>query len=71
MSELRDEFTRGRESARLTSYKQAIVRAIVDASLVAFLIWGPLAFWIRLLVAAAVRLVYGAFASSRRLTGKI
>lgn len=70
MSELHDEFERGRQSARLTSHKQAIVRAIVDGALIVFLIWGPLSFWIRLLVVAVIRLVYGAIASSTRSVGK-
>lgn len=71
MSDARDELRRGAEAARLTSRRQAVVRAVIDGSLLAFLIWGPSRFWVRLLIAIVVRLVYGAIASSARYVGRV
>jgi hypothetical protein len=66
MSDLKKAFEEGRGRAKIKSRRQAIVRGILDGTLLAFLIWGPFRFWERLLIVVFVRFVYGMIACSAR-----
>ena len=62
-----DHFKSGRKKSTLTSFHQAIIRAVFHGSAIAFVIWGPWAWPWRVIVAIIAMLSYGAVASSTRL----
>jgi hypothetical protein len=66
MDESKDAFREGLKRSKIKSYRQAFIRAFVDGTLIAFLIWGPYLFLVRLVIVVFVGLIYGAFASSAR-----
>src|SRR5437870_2071033 len=56
----KEAFKKGDKLARITSRRQALIRGVFNGSLIAFLIWGPMTWWIRLLLCLVAMLVCGA-----------
>lgn len=67
MNDLQEEMKKGRERAKIGSFHQAITRAVFHGGMIAFVIWGPWYWWMRLPIARSGMLIYGALASSIRL----
>ncbi len=63
----KEAFADGASSAKLTSTRQASLTLAFDGGLLAFLIWGPWRWYYRLPIVIVARLIYGVFASARRL----
>lgn len=57
----------GAKKAKIASVHQALIRAFFHGNLIAFAIWGPWQWWLRVALCLVAMLVYGAVAVSTRL----
>jgi hypothetical protein len=67
MMDFKGAFKAGKNRADLKTYRQVVVRGMFYGGAIAFVIWGPFSFWVRLLLGLAGLFVYGVIAASTRL----
>jgi hypothetical protein len=69
--EIRRAFLVGQARARVRTSRQAFARWLYVLGVLAFALFGPFRWWIRILLLAAFMLVYGAIASWDRFKRRL
>ncbi len=70
-SEIKQNFVSGKDSAKLTSQKQALVRAVIHGAILAISFFNPFGILIKLSILIVLLLLFGMVASSERFKGKL
>ena len=69
--ESKRNFVEGQESAKFTSYRQAIIRAVIHGIIIGVSFFNPFKTYIKLIILVILLFLFGVVASSKRFKGKL
>ena len=70
-SEIKKNFMEGQESAKLSSHRQAMIRAIIHGIILGVSFFNPFRIYIKLIILVVLLFLFGVVASSKKYKGKL